>query len=105
MKALPYLAAAACLLAPMQVSMAADPITAAPAAQLPGATVEGKPTVIDRSDRHLHQLQNSLPELGSSHPHHRKMGERLRDYLSRHRDPNQAAGQQRAMMERAQTPP
>lgn len=89
-----------------QLPLAADPAaTPAPVTRLPGTTVEGGPTVIDRSDRRLHQLQNSLPELGSNRPPRRKLSDRAAEYLKRHRDPNQATGQQRAMMERAQTAP
>lgn len=73
--------------------------------RLPGVTVEGKASLIDKSDHRLRLLQNSLPELGGNAPHRKAIQERAREYVARHRDPNQATGQQRVMMERAQTPP
>jgi hypothetical protein len=88
--------------------MAADPPAAAqPAPQpLPGVTVEGKSGPLDRSDRRVEQLQGSLPALGGeAQPHKRGLRKRLADYMAKHKDPNKATGQQRAMMERAQTPP
>lgn len=106
MKATLSLAVIAALTALASAAWAVDlPGNTAPVAQLPGATVGGQSTVFDRSTRHLHRLQNSLPELGGEAAHHHRLSQRLHDYLARHRDPNQATGQQRAMMDRAQTPP
>ncbi|MDR3418952.1 MAG: hypothetical protein P4L83_22480 [Nevskia sp.] len=90
---------------------AADPDKAAagasqPAPQaLPGVTVEGKPDPLGRSDRHLHQLQESLPALGGNASHKKHFKDRVGDYLAKHKDPEKATGQQRRMMERAQQPP
>lgn len=87
----------------LQASAAAkDPPPPAQQQDLPGVTVQGHHNPLNRSDRKLRQLKKSLPELGGKAAP--TAGDRARDYLARHADPEAATGQQRQMMEKARQP-
>lgn len=79
--------------------------TQPPAQRLDGVEVKARPDPMARSKRRLDHLKKSLPELGSDVPRKPDAGDRITAYLAAHRDPNQATGEQRRMMQRAVSAP
>ena len=75
------------------------------ATSLPGVTVQRKMDPLSRSDRRVARLKKSLPGAPATLPS-KDAGDRTRDYLAAHADPNTAKGEQRKMMlDAEQLPP
>jgi|GEM_PF-6252836 len=72
---------------------------------LPPVSVKARPDPLSRSDRRLARLKKSLPFADGDAAPAEDVTDQFRDYVARHADPENAAAEQRKMMERTQLPP
>ena len=74
-----------------------------PMTTMPGVNVQRSTDPLSRADRRLARTKRSLP--GTNTPPTKDASAKARDYLATHSDPNSASGQQRKMMEGANSAP
>jgi len=71
-----------------------------------GVVVRGRPDPLRRSDRRLAVLIGALPLTADEHPSAQPgLADRLKSEVAQHRDPNQAGGEERHMMQRVSATP
>ena len=106
LKAVPASALPAAIVAAaavMPAAFAAQPQAAprqgsAPAQNLPGITVQGRPDAFTESDRRLAAVQRRLPVMGTDIPPQVTFADRAATYLAAHRDPNRLDVEQQDML-------
>jgi hypothetical protein len=74
-------------------------------AGLPGTVITGRKNPLHRSDRRLEILSSSLPSGGERAQNRMDVVGWIETQAALRRDPNQASGEERQMMQRASAPP